>query len=264
MICDEKITDLHLHAGWTDFDRDDQDKRTKEDIVLRVESFLIKYKKAGVSLARDACGFSDELRTRIRGDVCDVRDNWIKIFVTAGVGRGSKEVLEPVMSKESFMRQVRKIHDEGKLVMVHCYGGVSLDWCIEAGADSIEHGVYMTREQAFSLAKNNIAYIPTAAIYRLLAHESDMFNMPKAIKSMISENAKAAADAHVRAVQYALDEGVLIGHGTDFYADDVFIEHIHDEIETLMDLGLSRGQAIKSATADANKILDGSFRQRQA
>ena len=34
------LIDLHLHAGWTDFDHADQEKRTEDEIKVRMARFL--------------------------------------------------------------------------------------------------------------------------------------------------------------------------------------------------------------------------------
>lgn len=109
----------------------------------------------------------------------------------------------------------------------------------------------MTRKQAAGMAENGVAYVPTAAIYRLLSDEPELFGIPESIR----ENAAYAAEAHMNAVRYAREEGVLIGHGTDFYSDMSFIGHAYDELNTLMDMGLSFNEAVAAGTVNAFKIL---------
>lgn len=176
-------------------------------------------------------------------------------MLTGGVGTPKEKSLLPTMPRIFFIELVKKAHTAGKRVMVHCYGGMSLDWCIEAGVQTIEHGIYMTREQAAGMAEKHIALVPTIAIYRLLANEPDVPGVPTSIRDMISENAKAAADSHIKVLGYALEEGVLIGYGTDFFSRIEFADHAHDELLALMDCGLSFEQAIACGTVNALKIL---------
>ena len=268
------LIDLHLHAGWTDFDHADQEKRTEDEIKVRMARFLYAYREAGIIAARDAGGYEADL---ISGDITKViinagmfdqknvnnaafRDKvsastavWAKIFITGGVGTKKEETIVPRLCKDDFKALVRWLHGQGKKVMVHCYGGESLDWCIEEKVETVEHGVFMTRKQAAGMAENGVAYVPTAAIYRLLSDEPELFGIPESIR----ENACHAAEAHMNAVRYAREEGVLIGHGTDFYSDMAFIGHAYDELNTLMDMGLSFNEAVAAGTVNALKILGG-------
>ena len=103
------------------------------------------------------------------------------------------------------------------------------------------------------MAQNAVAYVPTIAIYRLLASEPELFDIPLAVQ----DNAKAAAEAHPDAVRHAHAEGVLICHGTDFYSDMSLIPHAHDEFKALMDCGLSYEEAVDAGTKNALKVLGG-------
>lgn len=97
--------------------------------------------------------------------------------------------------------------------MVHTWGGDSLDWCIEAGVDSVEHGIYMNQRQAYELSSKNILYVPTAAIYQLLAANDN----PLQVASFFAEHARPAVIAHQKAVEYCVKEGVRMTCGTDFW-----------------------------------------------
>ena len=63
-------------------------------------------------------------------------------------------------------------------------GGDSLDWCIEAGVDSVEHGIYMNQRQAYELAKRQILYVPTVAVYKLLAEKENPMQVANLLQSM--------------------------------------------------------------------------------
>lgn len=270
------LIDLHLHAGWTDFDPADQRKRSREDTDARIRDFLRQYRAAGIVMARDAGGYdrppdasnyscevlpncgmltgdaaaNDEHAAQLEAAVKSPYQ-WTKIFITGGVGAGSKDVIIPNAGEAQFKTLVKRLHEHGKKVMVHCYGGASLDWCIDSAVETVEHAVYMTREQAGRMAESGTAIVPTTAIYRLLAEKPELFGIPSSIR----DNAKRACDAHLRSVKYALDEGVLIGYGTDFYADNAFIDYACYELDTLRDCGLSSLQAEETATVNARRIL---------
>ena len=288
-----QLIDLHLHAGWTDFDHAVQEKRSESEQKKRIEVFLREYRRQGIVLARDAGGLSENVEekdsTRVlagcgmlgaddsQNDTGLIENaavkpySWVKIFVTGGVGMSRDDVLVPTCSRERFFRLVKYFHEHDKRIMVHCYGGAALDWCIEAGVETIEHAVYMTKEQAEKIAEKNnelrsknknetypgirrkreIAVVPTTSIYRLLSEKPELFGIP----DFIRENAKRAAYAQIKSVKYALDAGICIGYGTDFYADPALIPYAGYELSTLSDCGLSTEQALAAGTVNAEAIL---------
>ena len=143
------------------------------------------------------------------------------------------------MKKEIFFKLVQDYHAAGKLVMVHTWGGDSLDWCIEAGVDSVEHGIYMNQRQAYELSSKNILYVPTAAIYQLLAANDN----PLKVASFFAEHARPAVIAHQKAVEYCVKEGVRMTCGTDFYSDPKLLAYEYEEVFALQRYGVPKEEA---------------------
>ena len=261
------MIDLHLHSGWTDFFHEEQEKRSPKEIRARIETFLAKYEEKGIILSRDAGGFEGPDRRIIRCAGMVSQNNyqdgeflkkvfsdtgeWVKIMATGGMGAPPENVTDPMIPEREFKYLVEQFHLHGKKVMVHCWGGKSLDWSIEAKADTIEHGVYLTKEQADKMAEQGIPLVPTTAIYRLLAEEPGLFHIPQ----ILQERAKRACEGHSHAIRYALSSGVLIGHGTDFYADPDLVEYAGYEWKMLQDYGLTKEQATAAGTTVAEHIL---------
>ena len=50
------FVDFHLHAGWTDFDHDDQEKRSSLDVEGRIKRCLNELVAMGFRIVRDAGG----------------------------------------------------------------------------------------------------------------------------------------------------------------------------------------------------------------
>ncbi len=256
------FVDFHLHAGWTDFDHDDQEKRSAESIASRIQHCLSELSAMGFRVIRDAGGLESiraevwkpcaaehalsvvECCKMVSGE--NAADNvfqtqakahtarWVKIFATGGVGAAPENVLIPTMKKETFFKLVQDYHAVGKLVMVHTWGGDSLDWCIEAGADSVEHGIYMNKRQAHGLAAGNILYVPTASVYQLLAAGSS----PMQAAPFFAAHARPAVLAYQRAVEYCVREGVRMTCGTDFYSDPKLLAHEYEEVFALQRYGV--------------------------
>ena len=265
------FVDFHLHMGWTDFDHADQEKRSEKDVKERILFCLKELSYMGFRMLRDAGGLEtigletigpdemiNEWEPNLRVLSCcgmvsaENAENekflaqakrrtgrWVKIFATGGVGAPPEKVLIPTMKKEVFLKLVRDYHAAGKLVMVHTWGGDSLDWCIEAGVDSVEHGIYMNQRQAYELAKRKILYVPTAAVYKLLADKDN----PMQVAKIFAEHARVAVPAHQKAVEYCVKEGVRMTCGTDFYSDPKLLCHEYEELFVLQEYGVPKETA---------------------
>lgn len=261
------FVDFHLHAGWTDFDHADQEKRSTRDIESRIQYCLSELAAMGFRVVRDAGGL-EEIREEawkqsaaehalsvvaccgmvsgenatdnvFQAQVKNRSSRWVKIFVTGGVGAPPEKVLTPTMKKETFFKLVQEYHAAGKLVMVHTWGGDSLNWCIEAGVDSVEHGIYMNERQAYGLAAGNILYVPTASVYQLLAADGN----PMQVAPFFAEHARPAVLAHQKAVGYCVKMGVRMTCGTDFYSDPNLLAHEYEEVFALQRYGVSKEAA---------------------
>lgn len=275
------LIDLHVHLAWTDFDSADQQKRTANEIEHLQAQAMEATLQAGVTTVRDAGGLLPDDAERLSrkyhislqvvscGAMLGSEDaqgcrylekrveqiskngaTWIKLFATGGLGSPTEKVLNPVFSREEFFTIVHCAHAHQRKVMVHTWGGPTLDWTVEAGADTAEHGVFMTADQAFQLAQCHIPLIPTTAIYRIAADPTGALALPREL----CERAARAAQAHMKSVRYAKRAGVLIGFGTDF-ATPALHGRNPEELDTLMDCGLTRREAWQAATTTASEIL---------
>ncbi|OKP96656.1 amidohydrolase family protein [Paenibacillus sp. P46E] len=275
------VIDLHTHLAWTDFDHDDQLKRDQSEIeVMQAEAFAATL-RTGVTTTRDAGGilpstvrhlvrqYQQPLRVQTSSDMIGAADahglkhlearmadifatgaGWIKIMATGGLGTPTEKVVDPIFSEEEFAFIVRNAHAHHKKVLVHTWGGVTIDWSIQAGVESIEHGMFLSEEQAGRLAESGVAFVPTTSIYRIAADPKGVL----ALNPLICDRAARAAEAHSKAIGYAQKAGVRLGFGTD-YATPALHGYNLQELDTLMDYGLSRAEAWKSATESAAGIL---------
>ncbi len=275
------LIDMHTHLAWTDFDHQDQERRDAHEIeVMQARAFTATL-KTGVTTVRDAGGLlpvtaeflsrhyeqplkviacagmlgsedakgSDYLEQRVM-EISKTGGAWIKIFAAGGLGASSDRVLEPLFSKQEFFSIVNSAHSCNKKVMVHTWGGTTLDWAMEARADSVEHGVYLTKRQAEDLAYLRIPYIPTTAIYRIAAEADGVLGLSRKLR----DRAARAGQAHQEAVRNAKEAGVQIVFGTDFATPALHGNNL-EELYTLMDCGLTREEAWKAATETAAEVL---------
>jgi len=275
------LVDLHTHLAWTDFHHDDQLKRSPADVETLQAGAVAATLRTGFTTARDAGGMSPALALRLTGpqghplrlwasgEALGAADalglvhveqrvrklvsdgvRWIKVFATGGLGAPTQTVITPVMPRDQFLHIVRTAHSLGAKVFVHTWGGPTLDWSIEAEVDSVEHGIFLTADQAGRMAARGIPLVPTAAIYRLLADPTG----PQDPGSLFRERAARAAEAHALAITRALAAGVRLGVGTDFGSPDL---HGHNfwELDALVALGVPRPQVWHAATEGGAAIV---------
>ncbi|TPF85874.1 hypothetical protein BW13_08640, partial [Bifidobacterium sp. UTCIF-37] len=179
---------------------------------------------------------------------------WVKLFLTGGMGTSPEHVLDPLMTRDRIHEIIARIHASGRRAMAHVWGGVALDWAIEAGVDTVEHGVYLTGEQAERLADAHIPLIPTVAIYRILADRTQAGEDGLGVPAIVSERAGRAADAHPRAVRLARDAGVTIGVGTDYCTPYLFGRNL-EELDALESCGLTRAETWRAVTETNARII---------
>lgn len=275
------LIDLHTHMAWTDFDHADQDKRDPAEVeAMQAQAFEATL-RTGVTTVRDAGGLAPDVASRLvrtyghplridngshmfgaadslgiehlkrkADEVFASGANWIKIMATGGLGAPTEKVTDPVFSEEEFAFLVRYAHENGRKVFVHAWGGAAIDWSAQAGVQSIEHGMFLTADQAGHLAEANVAFVPTASIYRIAADPEGVLALPPVIR----ERAARAVEAHANAVAHAQKAGVRIGFGTDYATP-----HLHgrnlQELYALLDYGMTHQEIWTSATSEAAHIL---------
>ena len=91
----------------------------------------------------------EPIRTAVRENLAAGAD-LIKIYIT-GTLRG-KGPIPSFLTKSEINLAVQEARRLGVKSAVHCIGGQGLDWALEIGIDSIEHGYFITDEQIDRMA----------------------------------------------------------------------------------------------------------------
>lgn len=99
--------------------------------------------------------------------VCEVRrlgGSFIKIMISGIMDFDRFGVLsEPGLEDSEIREMIQIAHEAGFAVMIHGNGARQVSAALEAGADSIEHGNYLTEEVLCQLAESRTVWIPTLA-----------------------------------------------------------------------------------------------------
>lgn len=121
-------------------------------------------------------------------------------------------------------------------------GGISLKYCVEAGVDTIEHGIYMDASDLELMEKTN-TWLTVTANPNLNQQRLANRNTPELTKRVI-ENQPIIRKTYEKVFQ----SGTRIGYafGTDAQHGEFAFE-----LETAVDLDLKPFDALKVATHDA-------------
>ena len=143
-------------------------------------------------------------------------------------------------------------HEEGFAVMVHVNGRETVHGAIESGADSIEHGFYMTEEELSLLAEKGTVWTPTVSPVGNLAGRG-LFD---------ESSVKAITESQIASVRRALALGVHVALGSD--AGAVTVPHVaglHDEYDWLLRAADGDRERLDGVLEHTERIIKEKFRR---
>lgn len=183
-----------------------------------------------------------EIRKEIRNQIKKGAD-WIKIMDSKGY-RGAE------FSQEELNAAVDEAHRFHVPIAVHAGWAPSVDMCVQAGFDSIEHGTSMTMEHAKIMQKAGRHLVPT-----ILAFKRVVVEFAESDDAWMAAYAEVALEKSKNVKQF-YDAGVNIACGTDTpYGSDLPPYPVALEAECMVEIGLTPMQAIETATKNGAELL---------
>jgi imidazolonepropionase-like amidohydrolase len=163
--------------------------------------------------------------------------DWVKLIGDSPLpGPG----LSRTFSEEAVVETVRRVHEAGGRVAMHCGLPEVIQTAIDAGVDSLEHATFLQRDQVPAMVAAGTVWVPTLSIL-------------EAIRSMLAPAEMAALADIPEVVAAAADAGVPVLAGTDAgMGPHGMIRH---EIGLLTEYGLSPEAAIGAASWEARALL---------
>ena len=146
---------------------------------------------------------------------------------------------------------VEEAHAAGKIANAHAHGAEGIKRAATAGVDSIEHCYFIDPEGIdMMLARNTVLVATSAAVRNVVS-----YGVTAGIPPHIAEKAGSAIHAHVFGFKAAHKAGVRLAMGTD--SGVPFTRHGNnlDELQYLVEMGLSPQEAIRVATLDSARLL---------
>ena len=198
------------------------------------------------------------MREGVRRQIAHGAD-WIKIHLDTGGMLGS-DITENSFTHDELHALVDETHRLNKRVVVGAHGDVASLAATMAGADSVDHGLYISESTADLMKEKGTYLVPTLTIFNdfvwLIDHEHSNLNtferhgqLPyfKAQEKTIRKEHKARS----KSFQYAYKIGVNIANGSDQFT----IMGALREFTHLVDQGVSHWDAIAMGTMNSARLL---------
>jgi imidazolonepropionase-like amidohydrolase len=192
------------------------------------------------------CNGADQCRAAVRYQIKYGADV-IKFIPSGGVLSLTDPVDVPELTQDEMNAVVGEAHAWRRKVAAHCHGDAAAKMAIKAGANSIEHGTFLTDDTLKEMKNKGVYLVPTLYATAWLGQRADTF------PSTIREKAlQAAAQAQIM-FQHALKIGVPIAFGTDSAVEP----HGQDaqEFALMTKNGMPAADALMAATASASRLL---------
>lgn len=197
------------------------------------------------------------IRKEIRRQVRDGAE-WVKILT-------SHRSHIPEYTQEELDAAVDECHRRGIKCVVHAGTHPSIQMCIDAGFDTIEHGTFLTVEQAQQMKEKGIAWTPTIMAYTYLYEvckknieegNADVFNDPVAAKEQRDyAYYEPAFKAYRDNFKKLYDTGVTVCTGSDMVMYGSPVLPVQQELNYMVEYGITPVQAIQTATSNPAKVL---------
>ena len=138
--------------------------------------------------------------------------DWIKLATTGGLVSEHDEPLVPEFTLEEIEVAVFEAARKGKSVAAHAYGGEGLSNAVEGGVRSIEHGGFLTEEQAAAMAKAGCFLVPTLSAMRDCVRWAETGALtPRQCEKILALGLDIG-----ECVRVAKEYGVPLASGTDY------------------------------------------------
>jgi imidazolonepropionase-like amidohydrolase len=173
--------------------------------------------------------------------------DWIKVYADQRVFTAGGVVHSvPTFTPEELHAIVDETHRERHKVAAHAMGLEGVHSAVEAGVDSIEHGVYISADDMRTMVTRGLWYVPTLYIFEYAEELRSAEGFP---------GWKGGVGIHAETFRRALKAGVKIAFGTDVGGFEWTINPAR-EFPLMVKYGMTPAEALRSATVSAAELLE--------
>lgn len=209
--------------------------------LVTAGAFIARTGGHGWTAAREADGPWD-IRRAVREQIKRGADV-VKLMVTGGISTPGSVPTTPEYTREEIAAAVEEAHNAGRKIAVHAHGGPAARWAIELGVDSVEHGVFLTREDLEAMAERGTWLVVTYGVMRRGVTQPGL-------PAWMVRKFEAAIAAYDQVIKVAKELGVRVALGCDE-------NHglLADEAEALVRLGYRPRDVLYALTVGGAELL---------
>lgn len=175
----------------------------------------------------------------------------IKVVSTGGVITSGVEPEHVQLSAAEMRAAVDEAHNCGKHAASHAQGEEGIANSLDAGVDTIEHGIYLTQALMNQMLRQGTALVPTLTPMRRILQESDEIQLP----AYAVEKMRRTSVPWLESFRRASEAGIPIVAGTDAGTPGNPHGSVAIEVKFMVQAGLSEERALGSATHVAAKAI---------
>ncbi len=201
----------------------------------------------GFSIEADGADEYTKATRQTIKDGCDV----VKVMMSGGVNSPGEEHGPPEVEFEEIKAAVTAAHARGRKVAVHAHGYTAIKRSVEAGVDSIEHGVFNAEDIIETMVEKGTSLVPTLSAPYWATREGLIRepNNPDHAKS------RAILSKHNEITKKAYEAGVNVAMGTDAGCPFNPYDKAFYELVLLKNVGLETADVLKIATVNGAKLM---------
>ena len=233
---------------------------TDEEARARATEQLASPRSRGAHVHGSFADGPEGAREGVRRQISNGAD-WIKIHLDAG-GQVGSELTHNLLSDEEVHALVDETHHLKKRVAVGAHGDHAAEVATLAGANSIEHGMYISESTAKLMKEKGTYLVPTVSLFNgyvfRIANQgnSDVLTTAyelAAAESLAPHKERVTQDNKVRndLFKKAYKMGVKMANGSD----QVNVQAALREFGFLVDLGVSHWDVLRMATVNGADLL---------
>jgi imidazolonepropionase-like amidohydrolase len=201
----------------------------------------------GVAVEADG---PDEVRKAARqqlkaGALC------IKLMATGGAGTAGERITDLQLSVDELRAGVEEAHKKGRHVLAHVTNSEGVANAVAAGIDSIEHGLVLNEDAVTAMAEHGMYLCPTLEAYERIVR----LGPAAGYYDYMIPKAASVLEPHRASFRLALRAGVKMLAGTDAGGHFWQLGDLADELERMVEAGMTPEAALLAATRTAAECL---------
>lgn len=203
----------------------------------------------------------EDIRCAIE-DLLDKKADFIKVALSGMMSFDAYGVAGDIgFTKDEFRYLMDRTHHYGLKAMVHVNTPEGVDLALSCGADTIEHGYYLSEEALHQMKENKTIWVPTLAPLGNIVYsiEERYRSQRKTIRKIFEEQCEKVNRAHELGVKIAVgsDAGAYhVYHGSGFFDELIYLNKAGIRKKDLMELAYTNGLDALGITAEEARNME--------